>query len=182
MLIESMILLSKRGVSASTRSPFCLSRRRRTKSRSRSLVGSGTAPPVRLEAIRHDSAVVIADVRGGVGAVETVGVEFLWVTELLGEVLQHAEHANHQRVPGLFRRADQKLECALGGNGRFRIVARLPHRIELPQSIVALIDDLREAVRAGGPGNDVDNPAGLKRIEKVIDDGGGGPVRRDQVD
>src|ERR1700694_1954389 len=152
MLIESMSLFSKRGVSASTRTPSCLSRRRRTKSRSLSLFGSGTASPLRLQAIRHDPAVVLANIGRGVGAVEPSGVEILWVTELLGEVLQHAEHADHQRIPGLFRRADQQPECGLRGDGRFRIVARLPGRIEIAQSIGARIDDLREAVGAGGPG------------------------------
>src|ERR1700732_4280172 len=109
MLIESMRLLSKRGVSASTRVPFCLSRRRPTKSRSVSLFGSGTASPLRLQAIRHHPAVVLADIGRGVGAVETPRVEFLRVTKLLGEVFQHSEHADHQRAPGLFRRAARQL-------------------------------------------------------------------------
>src|SRR5713101_1616186 len=159
-----MSLLSKSGVSASTRTSFCLSRRRRTKSRSLSLFGSGTASPLRLQAIRHHPAVVLADIGRGVGAVETVRVEILWVTELLGEVLQHAEHADHQGIPGLFRRADQQLECGVRGDGRFRIVARLPGRIELAQSLVAGIDNLREAVGACGAGDEMHNPGRLKLI------------------
>src|SRR4029077_13271784 len=132
MLIESMSLLSKRGVSASTRTPFCLSRRRRTKSRSLSLFGSGTASPLRLQAKGNDPAVVLADIGRGVGAVEPFRVEILWLSECLGEVLQHAEHAEHQRIPGLFRRADQQLECGLRGDGRFRVGARLSPREGCP--------------------------------------------------
>src|SRR6266852_2683520 len=146
MLIESMSLLSKRSVSASTRTPFRLSSRRRTKSRSRSSSGSGTASPLRLQAIRHHATVVVADIRRRVGTVEIRRVELLWIAELLGKVLQHAEDTDHQRVPGLCRGADQQLEGGLRRDRGLGIVARLPGRIQLAQSIVALVNHLREAV------------------------------------
>src|ERR1700682_3686103 len=173
MLIESMSLRSKSGVSASRRTPCCLSSRRLTKSRSRSSSGSDTASPPGLQAIRHHATVVFADIRRRLGAVEIHRVEVLWIAELLGEVLQHAEDADHQRIPGLFRRADQQLKCGLPGDGGLGIVARLPGRIELAQSVVALVDDLREAVGAGGPGDEMDDPARLKLVQKVVDEGGG---------
>src|SRR6266852_2511586 len=169
MLIESMNLLSKRSVSASTRTPFRLSSRRRTKSRSRSSSGSGTASPLRLQAIRHHATVVIADIRRLAGAVE-IRVELLWIAELFGEVPQHAEDTDHQRVPGLFRGADQQLERGLRRDRGLGIVARLPGRIELAQPIVALVNHLREAVRAGVPGDEMDDPARLKLVQKVAHD------------
>src|ERR1700737_4837219 len=167
MLIESMSLRSKSGVSASTWTPCCLSSRRLTNSRSRSSPGSDTASPPRLQAIRHHATVVFADIRRRLGAVEIRRVEVLWIAELLGEVLQHAEDADHQRIPGLFRRADQQLKCGLRGEGGLGIGARLPHRSELAQPVVALVDDLREAVGAGGPGDEMDAPARLTLVQKV---------------
>src|SRR6202165_3055433 len=175
MLIESISLRSKRGVSASTLASFCLSSRRRTKSRSCSLPGSGMAPPPGLQAVRHHATVVLTDIRRRWRAVEIHRVEVLWIAELLGEVLQHAEDADHQRIPGLFRRADQQLKCGLRGGGGLGVVAGLPGRIELAQSVVALVDDLREAIGAGGPGDEMDDPARLKLVQKVVDDGGGSP-------
>src|SRR6202171_2619708 len=131
MLIESISLRSKRGVSASTLASFCLSSRRRTKSRSCSLPGSGMAPPPRLQAVRHHATVVLTDIRRRWRAVEIHRVEILWITELLGEVLQHAEDADHQRIPGLFRRADQQLKCGLRGDGGLWVVAGPAGRGEL---------------------------------------------------
>src|ERR1700736_2478522 len=136
MLIESMSLRSKSGVSASTRTPCCLSSRRLTKSRSRSSSGSGTASPPGVQAIGHHATVVFTDVRRRLGAVEIRRIEVLWIAELLGEVLQHAEHADHQRIPGLFQRADQQLKCGLRGDGGLGIVARLPDSVKLAPAVL----------------------------------------------
>src|ERR1700694_1806226 len=129
MLIESMSLRSKSGVSASRRTPCCLSSRRRTKSRSRSSSGLDTASPPGLQAIGHYATVVFGDIRRRVEGVESHRVEVLWIAELLGEVLQHAEDADHQRIPGLFRRADQQLKCGFPGAGGVGVWAAPPGRV-----------------------------------------------------
>src|SRR5437879_11233387 len=106
MLIESMSRRSKSGVSASTRTPFCLSSLRRMKSSNGSISESGIPSPPGLQAIRDHATVVLTDVWRGIGAVEIRRVEFLRIAELLGEVLQHAGDAHPQWTPGRFRCLD----------------------------------------------------------------------------
>src|SRR5207247_9608243 len=96
MLIESISRRSNRAVSASTRTRFCLISRRRTKSSSCSLSGSGTASPPGFQAIGHHATVVVTDVRRRLRAIETPRFEILRLAELRGDVLQPAEDADHE--------------------------------------------------------------------------------------